>query len=155
VRSQRRLALLILFCISVALAGCAPKKVRVYEYGGPPQKGDAIVQYAAGMLGRPYKSGAKGPDAFDCSGFVYYVYKRYEIKVPYTTEELVYKGYQISRENVVAGDLVIFTIKRSYHIGIMMNEREFVHASTSKGVAIGNLDLPYWRRSFSHFRRIL
>jgi len=145
----------MLFCLIVALAGCAPKKVRMYEYEGPPQKGDAIVQYAAGLLGKPYKNGAKGPDAFDCSGFVHYVYKRYEINVPYTTEELVHTGYQVSRENVLAGDLVIFTIKRSYHIGIMMNEREFLHASASKGVAIGNLDLVYWRRSLSHFRRIL
>jgi|SRR5208283_5284153 len=145
----------MLLCLIVTMAGCAPKKVRVYEYEGPPQKGDAVVQYAAGLLGRPYKNGAKGPDAFDCSGFVYYVYGRFDIKVPYTTEELVRTGYQVPRENVLAGDLVIFTIKRSYHIGIMMNEREFLHASTSKGVAIGNLDLAYWRRSLSHFRRIL
>jgi cell wall-associated NlpC family hydrolase len=143
---------LLLVCFFATLAGCAPKKVRVYE--GPPQKGDAIVQYAAGLIGRPYKLGAKGPDAFDCSGFVYYVYRRYEINVPYTTEELVHTGYQVSKENVLSGDLVIFTIKRSYHIGIMMNERDFVHASTSKGVAIGNLDLPYWRRGLSHFRRV-
>ena len=109
-RSQRRLALLLLLCLFVTLAGCAPKKVSVYE-GPPPQKGDAIVRYAAGLIGRPYKSGGKGPDAFDCSGFVHYVYKRYEINVPYTTEELVRTGYQVSRENVLAGDLVIFNDK--------------------------------------------
>jgi cell wall-associated NlpC family hydrolase len=145
----------MLVSLIVVLAGCAPKKVRVYEYGGAPQKGDAVVQYAAGLLGKPYKSGAKGPDAFDCSGFVHYVYKRYEINVPYTTEELVRTGFQVARENTAAGDLVIFTIKRNYHIGIMMNEREFLHASTSKGVAVGSLDLPYWRRSLLQFRRVL
>jgi cell wall-associated NlpC family hydrolase len=127
--------------------------VKVYE--GLPQKGEAIVQYAAGLLGRPYKPGAKGPDAFDCSGFVHYVYGRYDIKVPFTTDELVRTGHQVARENLLAGDLAVFNIKRSYHIGIMMNEREFVHASSSKGVAIGNLDASYWRRSFLHFRRIL
>ena len=144
---------MLLLCPFVILAGCAPKIVRVYE--GPPQKGDAIVQYAAGLIGKPYKNGAKGPDAFDCSGFVHYVFKRYEINVPYTTEELARTGYQVSKENALAGDLVIFTIKRSYHIGIMMNEREFLHASTSRGVTIGNLDQPYWRRSLSQFRRVL
>jgi cell wall-associated NlpC family hydrolase len=153
VRSQARLACLLLFSLFVILEGCAPKKIRVYE--GPPQKGEAIVQYAAGLLGRPYKLGGKGPDAFDCSGFVYYVYGRYDIKVPFTTDELVRTGYQVARENVLAGDLVIFNIKRSYHIGIMMNEREFVHASSSRGVAIGDLDASYWRRSFLQFRRIL
>ena len=152
-RSQTRLLFLLLFSLLVILEGCAPKKVKVYE--GPPQKGEAIVQYATGLLGRPYKPGAKGPDAFDCSGFVHYVYGRYDIKVPFTTEELVRTGYQVARENVLAGDLAVFNIKRSYHIGIMMNEREFVHASSSRGVAIGSLNAFYWQRSFLHFRRIL
>lgn len=152
---KSRLALLLFVCLLVLLAGCAPKKVRVYEGEGPPQKGDAIVQYAVSLLGRPYKSAGKGPDAFDCSGFVYYVYKRFEISVPYTTDDLVHVGSQVARENVLAGDLVIFTVKKSYHVGIMMNQREFVHASSSKGVAIGNVDSYYWRRGFSHFRRVL
>jgi len=154
VRSLARLACLFLLALFVILEGCAPKKIKVYE-GLPPERGEAIVQYAAGLIGRSYKPGGKGPDAFDCSGFVYYVYGRFDIKVPYTTEELVHTGYQVARENVQAGDLAIFTIKRSYHIGIMMNEREFVHASSSRGVAVGNLDLSYWRRNFSHFRRVL
>jgi peptidoglycan DL-endopeptidase CwlO len=152
---KRRLTLLFFVCLLVALGGCAPKKVRVYEGVGPPQKGDAMVQYAVSLLGRPYKSAGKGPDAFDCSGFVYYVYKRFDINLPYTTDDLVRVGSQVPRENVLAGDLVIFNIKKSYHIGIMMNQTEFVHASSSKGVAIGNIDSFYWRRGLSHFRRVL
>jgi len=152
---KSRLPLLFFVCLLVALGGCAPKKVRIYEGAGPPQKGDAMVQYAVSLLGRPYKSAGKGPDAFDCSGFVYYVYKRFDINLPYTTDELVRVGSQVPRENVLAGDLVIFTIKKSYHIGIMMNQSEFVHASSSKGVAIGNIDSFYWRRGLSHFRRVL
>ncbi len=152
---KNRLALLLCACLLIALAGCAPKKVRVYEGEGPPQKGDAIVQYAVSLLGKPYKSAGKGPDAFDCSGFVYYVYKRFEISVPYTTDDLVRVGSPVARENVLAGDLVVFTVKKSNHVGIMMNQREFVHASSSKGVAIANVDSYYWRRGFSHFRRVL
>jgi len=152
---KRALTLLFVLCLLMALAGCAPKKVRVYEGEGLPGKGDAIVQYAVGLLGKPYKSGGKGPDAFDCSGFVYYVYKRYEISVPYTTDDLARAGSPVTRENVLAGDLVIFTVKKNYHVGIMMNQREFVHASSSKGVAIGNVDSYYWRRGFSQFRRVL
>jgi cell wall-associated NlpC family hydrolase len=152
---KRRLPLLFFVCLLVALAGCAVKKVRVYEGEGPPQKGDAIVQYAASLLGRPYKSAGKGPDSFDCSGFVYYVYRRFDITVPYTTEELTRAGSQVPRENVLAGDLVIFNIKKSYHVGIMMNQSEFVHASSTKGVAVSNIDSFYWRRGLSQFRRVL
>ncbi len=151
-----RLTLLLIVAVMYLVAGCAPKKVRMYEQDYvSPQKGDAIVQYAAGLIGRPYKNGGKGPDGFDCSGFVYYVYKQYNVNVPYTTDELVRIGYEVTRENVVSGDLVVFTIQRKYHIGIMMNEKEFIHASTSKGIAVGNLELPYWRKGFSHFRRVL
>jgi peptidoglycan DL-endopeptidase CwlO len=146
-------AFLLIFSILIVLPGCAPKKIKMYEEGSP-QKGNTIIQHATGLLGRPYRSGAKGPDAFDCSGFVYYVFKRFNINVPYTTDELVRTGYQVPQESVLAGDLVIFNIKKSYHIGIMMNEREFVHASSSRGVAIDNLGSLYWRRTLVHFRRV-
>ncbi|HVN26015.1 MAG TPA: C40 family peptidase [Syntrophorhabdales bacterium] len=157
-RSQRLTLLTLLGMLGAMtlLAGCAPKKVRIYEGPvEPSQKGEAIVQYASGLIGKPYRIGAKGPEAFDCSGFVYYVYKRYNITIPYTTDELVRTGYEVSRENVLTGDLVVFTIKKNYHIGIMMNHREFIHASTSRGVTVGSLDLPYWRKGLSHFRRVM
>lgn len=146
--------LLLIACMLIAMPACAPKKVRVYE-GVPPTKGDAIAEYGLTLLGRPYKSAAKGPDAFDCSGFVYYVYRRFDINLPYTTDELTRSGYPVGRDVVMAGDLVIFNIKKNHHIGIMMNPREFVHASSSKGVAIGNIESLYWRRGLSQFRRVL
>lgn len=149
-----RLPLLLIVCLILAVPACAPKKVRIYE-GVPPTKGDAIVGYGLTLLGKPYKSAAKGPDAFDCSGFVYYVYKRFDINLPYTTDELARSGYPVSRDVVMAGDLVVFNVRKSPHIGIMMNQREFVHASSSKGVSVGNIDSLYWRRSLSQFRRVL
>ncbi len=135
--------------------GCAPKSVRLYEPAPPSELRGNIVDYAVTLLGKQYRNGAKGPDVFDCSGFVYHVYGRFNIVVPVSTAGLNRVGYEISRDDIEAGDLAIFRISQDYHVGIMINRLEFVHASTSRGVAIDSIDAPYWKRNFSHFRRIL
>ncbi len=44
--------------------------------------GQAVVDYARTFIGKPYVWGAKGPNSFDCSGFVYYVFKHFGISLP-------------------------------------------------------------------------
>jgi cell wall-associated NlpC family hydrolase len=144
---------LLLVAITFLCAGCASKQVRVYE--SIPESRSQIVEYAMTLMGKPYKSAAKGPDAFDCSGLVYYVYKRFDIPLPYTTEELDRAGFEIPRQSVLPGDLVFFKIKRAYHMGIMVDGHGFIHASKSRGVAIDKLNTPYWQKSLLRFRRVL
>jgi cell wall-associated NlpC family hydrolase len=139
----------------LSVSGCAPKSVRLYESAPASELRQSIVDYAITLLGKPYRNGAKGPDTFDCSGFVHYVYGRFNVVVPVSTEGLNKAGYEISRDAIAAGDLAIFRISEDYHVGIMINGLEFVHASTSRGIAIDSVDAPYWKRNFSHFRRIL
>jgi cell wall-associated NlpC family hydrolase len=116
---------------------------------------DDIIRYAVTLLGKPYRNAAKGPDAFDCSGFVYYVYGRFGMKVPVSTDGLDKIGYEIGGDDIAPGDLVVFRIKRDLHVGIMINRLEFIHASKSRGVTVDSIDGAYWKRNFSHFRRIL
>lgn len=154
----RTTGLLVTLIVTFALAaafGCAPKKVRVYETAPTLQAGDSLVEYAVTLLGKPYRNGARGPHSFDCSGFVHYVYERFDVTLPISTEGLTRIGYEVSRDDMTAGDLAIFRIKGDMHVGIMINGLEFIHASKSRGVAIDSLDFPYWKRTFSHFRRIL
>jgi cell wall-associated NlpC family hydrolase len=135
--------------------GCAPRKIAVYE-GEPTISPRAdMIEYAVSLLGKPYRNGAKGPAAFDCSGFVHFVYGRFNTVVPVSTDKLVNFGYEVSRDQVEPGDMVFFVIKGEMHVGIMINPFEFIHSSTSRGVAIDSLDFPYWRRGISQFRRIL
>ena len=139
----------------LAAFGCAPKTIRTYDSAPAARMSGDIVRYAVTLLGKPYKNAAKGPDAFDCSGFVYYVYGRFGMSVPVSTEGLNKIGYEIGRSDVASGDLVVFRIKRDYHVGIMINRLEFIHASKSRGVTVDSVDAVYWKRTFSHFRRIL
>ena len=139
----------------LATFGCAPKVVRTYESAPAARMSGDIVRYAVTLLGKPYKNGAKGPDAFDCSGFVYYVYGRFGMAVPVSTEGLDKIGYEIGRSDVASGDLVVFLIKRERHVGIMINRLEFIHASKSRGVTVDSVKAAYWKRNFLHFKRIL
>lgn len=143
----------VAFFLLSSLFCCAPKKVRIYE-SISDIRGN-IIQSSASFMGRPYRSGAKGPDAFDCSGFVYYVFKQSGVVLPITAEGLLRMGYQIPKNSVQPGDLVFFKISRDLHIGIMLNAREFIHSSKSRGVTVDDVDSGYWKRNLLSFRTVL
>lgn len=134
------------------MAGCV-KKISLYEPGG--QIREEIIRQAMTLLGKPYRSGAKGPDAFDCSGLVHYVYKQASLKVPVTAEQLDRAGYEIAGAEILPGDLILFKIRQGYHVGIMLNKRDFIHSSRSKGVSIDSAERPYWKKGLLGFRRIM
>jgi cell wall-associated NlpC family hydrolase len=132
---------------------CAPKKVSVYEL--PDNVRGAVVKTALELSGRPYKNGGRGPYSFDCSGLVYYAYKKSGVLLPATADRLAKAGAEIPEASVLPGDLVLFKIKGEFHVGIMINRSEFVHSSKSKGVGIDVLNERYWKKSFLNFRRVL
>jgi cell wall-associated NlpC family hydrolase len=151
---KRPFAILIL-CGLAALfltGGCATKPARVYE--GTEEVRANAVKTALSQMGKPYRLGARGPDAFDCSGLVFYAYNRYGIRLPQTAETMNQAGYGVDAGAVLPGDLVFFLVNREYHVGMMINRRDFVHASKSKGVAIDSVETAYWRRNLSGFRSI-
>lgn len=94
-----------------------------------------IVEIAKTKIGCPYVLGARGPNSFDCSGFVYWVYGQIGINVPTTTES--YKPYintekEISWEQAQPGDiLLILNTERNTtygHAGIYLGNDEYIHA---------------------------
>jgi len=147
---------LITVLVLVFLAsGCATVREKA---PAPPSRPDVrreIVKTAFSLKGRPYKKTAKGPDAFDCSGFVYYVFKKAKINLPASTKEQYELGQKISLKEVHPGDLVFFRTIKIFHVGIMLNEKEFIHSSTTKGVSIDRIDENYWKRKKAYFRRVL
>lgn len=143
----------VLLCLLSILFGCATQKTRAPEPLSPLRAN--VVRASFGLLGKTYKTGGRGPDAFDCSGLVYYAYKKAGVVLPVTAEEQNKIGVEVSRWSTLPGDLVFFRIIREFHVGIMINEREFIHASKSRGVTIDDLSTPYWTKSLQGFRSIL
>lgn len=90
-----------------------------------------IVEYAKTLLGCPYKYGATGPDEFDCSGLVYYVFKQTK---SYTGERTTAAGYSkiatpVKENEAIAGDLVFFTNASGvHHVGIYIGNGQMIHA---------------------------
>lgn len=119
--------------------------------------GNNIVDTARTHMGTPYAFGTSNANSFDCSGFTHYVYKQHGINIPRTSVDQARAGIQVNKGNLQAGDLVIFsnTYKAGpSHTGIYIENDDFIHASSSAGVIISNLNSNYYRKHFSYGRRV-
>lgn len=113
------------------------------------EKTEMLMSEAFSHLGTRYRSGAKGPSAFDCSGFTSYVYKQMtNMFIGASSREQYAKNAPITREELQCGDLVFFTSPRSRHgvghVGIVVDvdpitqNFTFIHASTRNGVVLNS-----------------
>jgi hypothetical protein len=114
-----------------------------------------IIDTAYKYMGVPYVWGGTTPKGFDCSGFTQYVFKQHGISIPRVTQSQVLTGRPVSKSNLKKNDLVFFnTYTTNGHVGIYIGAGNFIHASSSSGVTIGNLSSSYWKKKYSTARRI-
>lgn len=115
---------------------------------------EEIIEFAQKKIGSPYVWGATGPNSFDCSGFVGYVFKSVaHLDLPRVSSAQATFKPRISSMNMTKGDLVFFETTgkgRISHVGIYMGNRQFIHASSgkSKRVMISSLDSSYYKKAF-------
>jgi hypothetical protein len=114
---------------------------------------EALIKQARVKVGSSYVYGATGPDHFDCSGFVYYLYKTEGIVIPRTSRAQSESGTQLLRDQLRRGDMVFFdTFNRGHvnHSGVYLGKGQFIHASSGKayGVTISNLDKGFYQEKF-------
>jgi cell wall-associated NlpC family hydrolase len=106
-------------------------------------------------LGTPYRLGGTSKNAVDCSGFTMNIYVQvFNRSIPRTTDGQ-YTKYGRSAVDDHArreGDLVYFNTlqngKPVSHVGIWLDDKRFVHASSSKGVVIANINDTYYRTRY-------
>jgi len=96
--------------------------------GSAPLSSDAVVVYASNFLGTPYAWGANGPNSFDCSGFVRYVYAHFGVSLSRTTYSQINEGSYVSRNDLQPGDLVFFGSGSPHHVGIYVGNNSYIHA---------------------------
>ncbi|MCY6354774.1 C40 family peptidase [Clostridium sp. ZS2-4] len=87
----------------------------------------AVVAYASNYLGSPYVWGATGPNSFDCSGFVKYVYAHFGVRLPRVSGDQATVGSYVSRGNLQPGDLVFFG-SPIHHVGMYVGNGCYIHA---------------------------
>jgi len=122
---------------------------------------DKIIATAKSLMGKvSYSYGVRNPSnlIFDCSSFVEYVFEKHGVPLPWGTRYLKSEGVQVSKSNLVKGDLVLFATGSSgiNHVGIYIGNGEFIHNIPSKnGLAINNLNTGYWNDKYVTARRVL
>lgn len=108
--------------------------------------------------GTPYRMGGKTKDGIDCSGFVNALLSTvFQVSFNGTSAQMYEQVRKLrSRNDLREGDLVFFRIghKRISHVGVYLENDRFVHASTSAGVMISDLNEAYWKRYFAGAGRV-
>jgi len=116
-----------------------------------------IVNFGMELLGTPYVEASSSKAGFDCSGFVFYVFKHFKIQVPRSSSQFKNFGKEIPIENVKKGDILLFlspTRNVIGHIGIVTNPNgknsDFIHASSGREmkVIITSLKKEGYKRRF-------
>ncbi|MGR5237805.1 NlpC/P60 family protein [Vibrio alfacsensis] len=116
----------------------------------------SLYQFYNEWRGTPYRLGGSQKSGIDCSAFVQKAFiEAYQLSLPRTTRQQSKQGIEMSWSDAQHGDLIFFKTKRTtYHVGIYLGNKQFMHASTSKGVIISRIDNPYWTSKFWQVRRV-
>ncbi len=117
----------------------------------PQSKVQPLIDTAKSYIGVPYQFGGTTPKAFDCSGYLQYIFNKQGINIPRTADEQYKLGLRTkSSKELVPGDLVFFETyeKGASHCGLYLGSGEFIHTSSSKGVRIDKLSDDYWSPRF-------
>lgn len=93
----------------------------------PRQRRNA-VRVAASRAGAPYKYGAAGPWAFDCSGLTMWTYAAVGKRIPRTAQAQYDASLHISRRRARPGDMVFSGGDYKYHVGIYAGNGMMWHA---------------------------
>lgn len=115
-----------------------------------------VIELAKTKVGCSYVWGAKGPDTFDCSGFVYWLYKQVGITIPTSTSSYTKGNHEVSLDEIQPGDIVhIYGTERANnvgHVALYIGNNQVIEAQSSKtGVVLNTLDKSRYRRAFRYW----
>ena len=124
------------------------------------KKPKQIIRTAEKYLGTPHCMGGTTKKCLDCSGLTYLSFTANKINIPRRSQDQArYGKIVLNKNDLKKGDLVFFT--KSYnspdyitHVGIYLGNNSFIHASTSKGVIITEIQNPWWSERFVFGTRV-
>jgi len=116
-----------------------------------------VIEIAKDQLGDRYVPGRSGPDGFDCSGLVRYVYKQATSKeLPHHSRAQYGKVERISVEDAQPGDLVFFFRNGAHHVGIYIGKGKMIDApGRGHRVRVSPITGSWWGRTFTGMGRII
>lgn len=114
-------------------------------------RNNPLYSFINEWYGVPYKYGGCLKNGVDCSCFTDILLEKvYNKKIARVTNDIYIQSVKSEIKEAKSGDLVFFKInsKTVSHIGVYIKDDFFVHASSSRGVMISNLDEAYYRKYF-------
>jgi hypothetical protein len=137
--------------IALAVAAALTAFVALWATPSESEARKAIVDTAQSFKGVPYVYGAESPEAFDCSGFVQYVYAHAaDIGIPRDSKGQWAAGTPIDKSAVKPGDIFVFDTVGGggpSHVAIYLGGESMIHA-ISEGPKTGVVVSPITDRYF-------
>ncbi len=125
------------------------------------EKINIVISTAKTLLGTPYVWGGESlqEGGFDCSGFVYYIFKQVGYDLNRVSADQAKQGTEVSKENLQPGDLVFFSFEGNgvvNHVGMYIGNGQMIHSpKTGDVVKIADINTVYWQSRFVTIRRII
>jgi lipoprotein Spr len=112
-----------------------------------------LLETIESWYGTKYKFGGDDRNGIDCSGFTQaFMLSYYDLKIPRSSQDQYKQSSHIKKKKLRQGDLVFFKTKGAKkgitHVGVYLCNNKFVHAATSSGVMISDLDEEYYAKRF-------
>lgn len=96
----------------------------------PKPLGERVARVALRAVGVPYRWGGTSlSGGFDCSGLVYWAYRRLGVTVPHNSYALYETGKKVPRAHLKPGDVLVFS--GLGHVGLYVGRGRMVHAPQS------------------------
>lgn len=156
-RSIRASHLIILLTAMAFLSSCGSRRSTVYKESRGAKAAEAMAnvkskdlyRFITDWTGVRYRLGGLDKRGIDCSGFALLLNKEiYGLNLPRRSRDQaeVIKEKNVSQLN--EGDLIFFSFGGNGidHVGVYLNHGFFVHASTTRGVIVDDLNLPAYQR---------
>ncbi|WP_199141893.1 C40 family peptidase [Pedobacter sp. ASV12] len=144
--------------LALTLASCGTRKYTARPDMKASKVADAMAQlksrelyrFIADWTGVKYRLGGLDKNGIDCSGFALLLEKNiYGLTLPRRSRDQAEAVRKKSIGNLEEGDLVFFSFGGNEvdHVGVYLNNDFFVHASTTRGVVVDDLNLPVYQNA--------
>jgi len=154
---KRSLAVALLAAVGYGAAGALQED----SVSAATVESKKLIEIGKEYIGTPYRMGGLirngEPVAFDCSLFTQYVFASLGVELPRTSKSQSTVGEKVDKGSISQGDLLFFRTngKTISHVAIYVGNGKMIHASSSNGVTISDMNSSYWKKRFVMARRVL
>ena len=150
------------FCLSLFFCSLSFVSAKEYSKAEAAKLRAAVCQKAKTYIGCPYRTGAIGPDAFDCSGLIFTVFREAaSIQLPRSAKAIYSAVTIVSSDQLEEGDLVFFKTTGDgsiSHVGIYIGRNQFIHAASdgsNTGVIASSLTEKYYKNCYAGVGKVI